>query len=558
MRQIQVRDYGVVPEDNKENTLALRTLLEACRTQEETELLFEQGVYHFYPDYAAEKLLYISNHDEDTVKKIAFDLTGCRNLTLRGEHTEFCFHTDILPFYAHKCENLCIDGIRVDYARPAYSEGTVMELSPERMVIAIDPDEYPYEVLYGRLYFKGEHFLNEMTHGCLEMDAERMAPVYAGHDISFNRPNRYSYGAVFKELAPGLVEIKLTDGQAFLNTSRVGNRLILRHHARTHPAFYVTYSKDITFRNITLYHCEGMAVIAQFTENITLDRFDIRIHPQKKRVFTAAADGFHCVYCRGNIQITDCFLENQLDDPVNIHGIYGRVHKVISDREILAELVEGMQKGVPLGTPGDTFGAVDHETMLEISAGILKTHRMLNQDYQYMEFEEPLTGLKEGDVVENKSYVPDVLVEGCTFQNNRARGLLLTSAGRVEVRGNTFSTAGAAILIEGDSSYWFESGATSYILVEKNRFINCAYVPDWGDAPVQVSPSAQKYAEGRRYHKYLEIRDNDFYCFDERLIAAENIEEIKMTGNRVHRTAAFPPIAGERYRLRGVMRFTEE
>ena len=201
---------------------------------------------------------------------------------------------------------------------------------------------------------------------------------------------------------------------------------------------------------------------------------------------------------------------------------------------------------------------INNETMLDVSAEVLAEHKMLNRDYQYMKFAKPVKGLKEGFVVENKDYAPDVLVEGCTFQNNRARGLLLTSAGEVIVRDNTFRSAGAAILIEGDSNYWFESGATKSILLEKNRFIDCAYVPDWGEAPIQVSPSAKKYEDGVRYHKYLEIRDNDFYCFDDRLVSAQNIEEICMYGNRIHKTDSFEPIPGEKMKLEGVLRVTDK
>lgn len=559
MRQIHVNAFKIFPKDMRENTLHLRTLLDECRRSgEETELLFEEGVYHFYPDYAVEKLLYISNHDEDTIKRIAFDLTGCRNLKLCGNNTEFRFHTEIIPFYIHECENVTVEGITIDFERTGYSEAVIRELEPQRMVLEIDKNEYPYEILHGRLFFRGENFFNEMTHGCLEMDAERMAPVYMGHDFSLNRPYPWSYGAVFRELSEGLVEVTLMGDKEFLKTSKAGNRLILRHHARTHPAFYVTYSKNTVLRDIMLYHCVGMGVIAQFAENLTMERFDIRIHPEKKRVFTITADGFHCIYCKGQILIKDCFLENQLDDPVNIHGIYGRIHKIISDREIIVELVEGMQKGVPLGKAGETFGVINNETMLDVSSGVIEEHRMLNYDYQYMRFEQQVEGLREGFVVENKDYVPDVLVEGSTFQNNRARGLLLTSAGVVVVRNNTFRSAGAAILIEGDSNYWFESGATKSILLEKNKFIDCAYVPDWGEAPIQVSPSAKKYADGVRYHKYLEIRDNDFYCFDERLVSARNIEEICMYGNRIYKTDSFQPIPGEKMKLEGVLRVTDK
>ena len=44
------------------------------------EFVFESGTYHFYPDYAVEKTLYISNHDEDVPKRIAFDFSGWRKV----------------------------------------------------------------------------------------------------------------------------------------------------------------------------------------------------------------------------------------------------------------------------------------------------------------------------------------------------------------------------------------------------------------------------------------------------------------------------------------------
>ncbi len=558
MKQIEVSTYGIFPEDCRENTWKLRQMLDQLREEEGIQIIFEPGTYHFYPDYAVEKLLYISNHDEDTIKRIAFDLMGFQHLVIRGEETQFLFHTDVIPFYLHACEDITIEGVKIDYVRPGYSEGKIRELEPQRMVVEIDPTEYPYEIFNGRLYFRGENFFNEMTYGCLEMDGKRHAPVCQGHDIGFNRPYPWSYGAVFDELEPGVVEIRLLGDKEFLKTSQVGNDLIFRHHARTHPAFYVTYSKDIVLQDIVLYHCVGMAVIAQFSENLTMRRFDVRRHPEKKRIFTATADGFHLIYCRGKIQIQDCLLENQLDDPLNVHGIYGRIHKIISEREVMVELVEGMQKGVPLGKKGEQFRIIDNETMLEIETVRLEEHQMLNGDYQYMKFDRPVTEWKESFVVENTDYVPDVLVEGCTFQNNRARGLLLTSAGDVLVRKNVFKTAGSAILIEGDSNYWFESGATRHIVVEQNQFIDCAYVPDWGNAPIQVSPSAKKYVQGQRYHKYLELRDNEFYCFDDRILWAQNIEEIHMSGNKIFQTDTFPPMEGERFYLDSVLKFEDK
>ena len=76
MKTFHVRDYGILPgEKDRMNMLRLRGVLEECRKNEEpVEILFEEGTYHFYPDFAFERTLCISNHDEDTIKRIAFDL----------------------------------------------------------------------------------------------------------------------------------------------------------------------------------------------------------------------------------------------------------------------------------------------------------------------------------------------------------------------------------------------------------------------------------------------------------------------------------------------------
>lgn len=158
MKQIEVSTYGIFPEDCRENTWKLRQMLDQLREEEGIQIIFEPGTYHFYPDYAVEKLLYISNHDEDTIKRIAFDLTGFQHLVIRGEETQFLFHTDVIPFYLHACEDITIEGVKIDYVRPGYSEGKIRELEPQRMVVEIDPTEYPYEIFNGRLYFAAKIF----------------------------------------------------------------------------------------------------------------------------------------------------------------------------------------------------------------------------------------------------------------------------------------------------------------------------------------------------------------------------------------------------------------
>ena len=553
-KRINVKDWGIYPNES-DCSLKLRNLLDDNRQEENVILEFETGEYHFYPDYAEECLLCVSNHDEDTIKRVAFNLTGYRGLQIQGNSSLFRFHTDILPFWCHDCAELELEGVRIDYARPAYSEGVVLEVTPERMRFGIDPERYPYHISHGRLYFTGENYCHELTYW-MEVDAERMGPIRRKPDFFFNQ----TYGGMGASFAPvqeGVVEMTLTNG-TFSPDSKPGNRLVLRHHPRNYPAVYVTDSRNVCFRDVAVCHCEGMAFTAQFTENILLERFNVTRPPENDRVFSAAADATHFVYCKGKIHVKDCLMENQLDDPMNVHGIYFRIREVLSDREVIAELVHHQQKGVPLGYPKDRIAVINRETLLKKEEAALENVRVLNKDYCIVRFDRKMEQLQAMDVLENQSWVPDVLVEGCTFRNNRARGLLLTSAGEVTIRKNYFHVPGAAILIEGDANNWFESGATSHILLEDNCFDNCAYVSDWGKAPIQVSARAEKLSGEERYHKCLEIRKNKFICFDERLVNVKNLEKLIFEGNEIVKSSTFPPKEGRPFELEAVNDFVTD
>lgn len=151
-----------------------------------------------------------------------------------------------------------------------------------------------------------------------------------------------------------------------------------------------------------------------------------------------------------------------------------------------------------------------------------------------MKFEDRLPrDIKEKDSIENMSYVPDVLIEGCRVRNNRARGFLLGCAGKMIVRDNDFHTSGAAILVAGDAADWFESGSTRHIEIRENRFNDCDHVKCWGQGVIQVDTPVREIGTDRKLHQYLEIRDNEFTSVDGELVNVKNIQTVIFVGNKV-------------------------
>lgn len=509
---IDVQPYGISPGDNRLNSYHLRRLLDSLRGQEGVVLQFGPGDYHFYPDFAREETLYISNHDEDSPKRLIFDLHGFRNLTLEGGGARFIFHPQCLPFYLDHTQGLVLRDFSLDYTRTSFSQGTILSIEPKRMRLAIDPVAYPHFVKNGQIFFTDEHFCNPLNN-FLEFDAVRLAPVSGIHDLNLD-PAFSPYHLVAEAETDGVVALTLVNDTCFPAVSRTGNIVVLRHNPRNNPGFYLTFARDFTLEDVTVHTAAGIAFMAEHSGDITLRRFALRLPPGKGRVVTAEADATHFVCCFGTIELDQCFFENQLDDPSNIHGIYVRVAHVLAPDQIIVELVHPQHKGVPMFATGDRLSLVDSKSLQALHEVLVRDCEFLNGDLQVVTLAAPLAAdllaSVVGQAAENLSYSPDVHIHDCMFQNNRARGLLLTSAGKVVIERNHFRVPGAAILLEGDASSWYESGATKDIQILDNTFTDCGDVPVWGKAVIQSTPSVARDLPPQSYHQKLTVKGNTF------------------------------------------------
>ena len=63
---------------------ALAKIKKEVKEGETVTLRFQSGTYHFYPEGAAERTYYISNHDQDNPKKVGLALEDMKSLTIEG------------------------------------------------------------------------------------------------------------------------------------------------------------------------------------------------------------------------------------------------------------------------------------------------------------------------------------------------------------------------------------------------------------------------------------------------------------------------------------------
>ena len=99
--------------------------LEHCAEVGASRLVLPGGQLHMRPDRAVEKYQFISNNDE-SLKRIAFDLVGMRDFEIDGNGTELLFTGFISPFSLEDCENITVRDLTIDFTRTFNSEGTVV------------------------------------------------------------------------------------------------------------------------------------------------------------------------------------------------------------------------------------------------------------------------------------------------------------------------------------------------------------------------------------------------------------------------------------------------
>ena len=429
-----------------------------------------------------------------------------------------------------------MSGISIDWERPFHSEGRIAEIGDGWLDLEFS-EEFPYKIQGNHLVFTGESGEEYRFSNLLEFDPNRHETAFQARD-NYGIENRHEA----TEIQPG--RVRLT---ALLSSApTLGNVLVFGSDHRKYPGIFISGSQHIEIEDVTLHHSGGMGIIAQLTTDVAVRHVQVTPPPGKGRLTSLTADATHFVGCRGKIEITDCLFENQMDDPVNIHGIYARISTRVSDRTLEIALMHVEQQGIDLFAPGDTAELVTAETLTTYHAGIIESVRRLNKEVSVLTFAEDLPAqIKAGDVAVCRDANPDVTIRGCTSRGNRARGFLLSTSGQVLVENNTFHTPGAAILIAGDANYWFESGPVRDVSIKNNHFDNCNYGV-WGRACIDICPEiAPEYRPGTIYHRNIRVENNTFDIFDPRLVAAQCVGGLTFTGNTIRPSTVYPaPDAG--------------
>ena len=533
----EISAFGLKANSSKNASPVLQKALAKIKAEykegEKVILRFPEGRYEFHEKGAAVREYYISNHDQTNPKKVGIALEDMKNLTLDGQGSEFVFHGRMLPVSLLRSENCLLKNFSIDFENPHIAQVKIVENDPQDGIVFEPAPWVDYRIAKDSIFEAyGEGWTMRHSWG-IAFDGDTKHLVYNTSDIGC--PTKGASEVAPRRIhAPGWKDARLVPGTV----------VAMRGWGRPTPGIFLSHDVNTTIENVKVHYAEGMGLLAQLCENITLEKFGVCLKGDADpRYFTTQADATHFSGCKGKIVSCNGLYEGMMDDAINVHGTYLKVVKRVDDRTLVGRYMHGQSWGFEWGCPGDEVQFIRSNTM-ELVGKQNKIISIRPYDKEQTEgareflitFQEPVDQVineQSGFGIENLTWTPEVLFSGNVIRNNRARGSLFSTPRKTIVENNLFDhTSGAAILLCGDCNGWFETGACRHVIIRKNRFVNAlTNLFQFTNAVISIYPEIPDLKGQQQYFHGgpeggIVIEDNEFETFDAPILYALSLIHI--------------------------------
>lgn len=552
--------HGIAPNSKVDTAPGLQKLLKRIRNEHQVGdsivVRFRTGTYEFHPEGGTQRTYYISNHDQDNPKSVGIALEGWENLTLDGCGAEFRFHGRMIPISLIESKNCKLTNFSIDFPNPQIIQVQIAENKGKGgMVFEVAPwvsyriDSEGFFQAYGKGW-------ENRPHTGIAFDGDKRHLVYRTGDLTFSTQG-------VQQLKPRLLHAPQWVDERLLP----GTVVAMRTYHRPCPGIFLAENVNTTLDNVKVHYAEGMGLVAQLCENITLHGFSVCLRGKDDpRYFTTQADATHFSSCKGQILSTHGTYEGMMDDAINVHGTYLKVVQRIDSHTLVGRYMHPQAWGFHWGDAGDSVAFVRSSSMdavgCENRLTEIRPHDAPTVDGAkefLLRFEQPIpeeVTATEGFGIENLTWCPQVVFAHNTVRNNRARGALFSTPRPVWVEENLFDhTSGTAILLCGDCNGWYETGACRRVLIRKNRFVNAlTNMFQFTNAVISIYPEIPQLSKQMGFFhggeaESIVIEDNVFETFDAPILYAKSVDGLVYRRNRVLTNQDFQPFHWNRSRI---------
>ncbi len=538
MKTIRLSDHGILP--NTDITAALFALME--QNKEDTEFPFEEADYFFSPKNACRVDLRVSNSDVTPHRVLAIYLDRMKNCRLSGNGARLWLAGHMQVFTLDHCEDVTLSGFTVNWQKPLVAEGRVVARDGENVDVFVDPDAFPHRFEDGNLWFDT---------GADEWYAFRKSViVFEGHSL---RARRGVSDVGFRSITPlggSVYRMQLARDWDI----RAGDLLNMRHNARIHAGVFSEKCANITVENVTFHSCGGLGCLSQFCRDMTYRA--VHFLPDKRMgrlVSSGRDDGMHITCNEGTVTITECSFHALMDDPINVHGCCVTSDEVVNARTLRCKYRHPQACGFHYwAEEGDEISFITRSSMETIGCARAVSYVLEDHMTFLLTFDRPLPKeilelAEQGDALalDNLTHTAAFVCTKNRFGSCRARGILVSTPKPVVISENYFESSGSAILVAGDSNYWFESGACHDVEISHNIFTDACLSShyEFCNGVISITPIVPEPNEDKPYHKRIRITDNVFDTTGAPILYAFSCADLTFVGNRIFQSPSAPVAA---------------
>ncbi len=532
-RPVLVTRFGAQPDSRKDATTAFQRAINACKRLTNPVLVIPHGRYDLYPDSAIKKAYFITNTSSETecpskVKTIGLLFEGIRNLRVEGDNSLLVFHGKMTTMVVDHCDGFTLANLAEDFARPTMSEFTVTRASDTAIDVRVHPDSW-HRIDSGRLTWFGEDWVAK-DHFCIRVDTTH-AFFYA------NDAYDQLLHSTITEPALGMLHVAGSfDPRGF----PIGSVFTVRDPIRDEVGAFLVNSKNIKWENIHMHYMHGLGIVAQFSENISMNKVFIEPAPGSGRMIASFADGMHFSCCKGLLSVDSCRFDGMHDDAVNVHGVHLKIVGKPSANQLILRYMHPQTYGFMAYYPGDSVAFVRPQTLAIYQYGVVKTAEWISPRDILVSFTRPVPEeVRLTDVIENSSWTPRVYIRHCHVAGTETRGFLITTRRKAVIEYNNFSRLGmSAILVADDGLSWFESGQVHDLTIRHNLFRECGnnILPD--NYVITIAPENHQLTRSS-VHSNIRITGNRFICYTPAVLTARSVDGLTFTGNTIEQVPYF-------------------
>lgn len=466
IESVNILSFGAIPNDGKDDLVALRKLAAYCRENPNTKVLIPSGTYDLIDDKALEieKNAITGVYGESSSQVLfkmgspyvkALDLTGSENITIEAKGVTFMMHGWYEPVSIVNANNIEIEGLTIRYNRPPNTVGSIVDVKDS--FFDAQYDSTLYTNLPKNVFSTWTLMYDPITYRVHDDVQAFKIEKISGNVLRFYHKKRKAEQVPFN----------------------LGQKVIVRHSYHYRAGIFIKDSKNVILKDIYIHDQCGMGVVGHRSENITLN--NLHVVPLPGRYMSSNTDATHFTDCKGFIKFEGCKFEGQGDDCTNIHGYYYFLYPTADKRKVEIKVEQADLHALSLSYPdlGDTLALVDKNSYnIKDEFNVVKTEIDEKENRVFVVFDKDLPVNINNYYMYNKNQRPSVEILNCTSRSHRARAYLIKT-NNVHIKGCVIQQCAGGCIQLGAEYGWKEGAPVENIIIENNCFFDASY--EWGN-----------------------------------------------------------------------------